>query len=259
MHSGTGLTLWSFRKELKFITIAFLVVLLLPVLAVILLTQVGINVISDKLVGQNFQSHSIQIKDPLTGEIIKNISLEVVWPTTGVITLEFGESDLPYQPLHTGIDIAGGKDIPVNPAMAGTVIYAGEVFWGFGKHIIIDHGDNTQTIYAHLDKIYVYPGEKVTTKDIIGGQGQTGWATGVHLHFQVNVYGIPVNPRVFLDKQSNGHNASDTTRELMKIALFIDNGQISKEVLRFLSNFRNDEFYQFSNYPIGCDLNKKDL
>jgi len=197
MNPGTILTLWSFRKELKYVVIVFTAVLFLPVVAVILLTQVGINIVSDKLVSQNSQTQTIQIKDPLTGDVVKTISPNVVWPTKGVITLEYGESSL-YQPFHTGIDIAGSKDDPVNPAMDGTVIYAGEIFWGFGKHIIIDNGNNIQTIYAHLDKIYVYKGQKVTTANVIGGQGQTGWATGIHLHFQVNVYGIPVNPRKFL-------------------------------------------------------------
>jgi len=197
MNPKLILTLWSFRKELKYVVIVFTAVLLLPVVAVILLTQVGINIVSDKLVSQNPQTQTIQIKDPLTGDVVKTISPTVVWPTKGVITLEYGESSL-YQPFHTGIDIAGSKDDSVNPAMDGTVIYAGEIFWGFGKHIIIDNGNNIQTIYAHLDKIYVYPGQKVTTTSVIGGQGQTGWATGVHLHFQVNVYGIPVNPRKFL-------------------------------------------------------------
>jgi murein DD-endopeptidase MepM/ murein hydrolase activator NlpD len=201
MNPKLVLTLWSFRKELKYVLVAFLIILLLPVVAVILLTQVGINVISDKLVEQNVTNQTIQIKDPTTGEVVSEISPKIVWPTKGVITLEFGESSI-YQPLHTGIDIAGKLDDSVNPAMDGTVIYAGEIFWGFGKHIIIDNGNNIQTIYGHLDKIYVYKGQKVTTNSVIGGQGETGWATGVHLHFQVNVYGIPVNPRVFLGNAS---------------------------------------------------------
>jgi len=192
---------WSFRKELKFVLSAFLIVLILPVIAVILLTQVGINVISDKLVDQNPTTQSIQIKDPTTGEVVKEINPTIVWPTKGIITLEFGQSSL-YQPFHTGLDIASQLDEPINPIMEGTVIYAGEIFWGYGKHVIIDHGNNITTIYAHLNKIYVFKGQKVTTSDIIGGQGQTGWATGVHLHLQINVYGIPVNPRVFLNTTS---------------------------------------------------------
>ena len=199
MNPKLVLTLWSFRKELKFVLLAFLTILMLPVVAVILLTQVGINVISDKLVDQNPTNQSIQIKDPTTGEVTTEIHPTVVWPTKGVITLEFAQSSM-YQVFHTGIDLASKLDEPVNPAMDGTVIYAGEIFWGYGKHVIIDHGNNVTTIYAHLNKIYVFKGQKVTTSDVIGGQGQTGWATGVHLHFQVNVYGIPVNPRVFLSQ-----------------------------------------------------------
>jgi len=197
MNPKLILALWSFRKELKYVLVAFLALLSLPVIGVILLTQVGTNIISDKLVDQNPITHMIQIKDPVTGKVIKEISPIVVWPAKGRITLEFGQSSL-YQPLHTGIDIAGFKGDPINPAMEGTVTYAGEIFWGFGKHIIIDHGDNVSTVYAHLDKIYVYKGQKVNVNDTIGREGSTGWSTGNHLHFQVNVYGIPVNPRVFL-------------------------------------------------------------
>lgn len=173
---------------------------MIPVLGVILLTQVGINIISDKLVESNPTTQSIEIKDPTTGEVVKQVKPQVVWPVHGVITLEFGESS-GYQIFHTGIDIAnprGQIGDSINPAMDGKVIYAGEIFWGYGKHIIIDHGDNITTIYAHLDKIYVYKGQKVTVTDTIGKEGQTGWATGPHLHFETRIYGIPVNPRVFL-------------------------------------------------------------
>ena len=197
MNPKLVFTLWSFRNELKYVVIVFAAVLLLPLVAVILLTQVGINIVSDKLVSQNPQTQVIEIRDPLTGDVVNTITPNVVWPAKGVITLEFGESSK-YQPFHTGIDIASKKGDPINPAMEGTVIYAGEIFWGFGKHIIIDNGDNIHTIYAHLDKIFVYKGQRVKTDTVIGHEGSTGWSTGNHLHFQVNVYGIPVNPRVFL-------------------------------------------------------------
>lgn len=161
----------------------------------------GINIVSDKLVGVNTQTGNVQIKDPLNGSVVKELSPTVAWPVHGVVTLEFGESDWPYQLFHTGIDIANPNGMtgdPIHPFMDGIVIYAGEISWGFGKHIIIDNGNNITSIYAHLDKIYVYPGEQVHIADMIGREGDTGWSTGPHLHFQVNVYGIPVNPRVFL-------------------------------------------------------------
>ena len=199
--STTILTTWSFRKELCYVTAAFLLILSLPVIAVIILTNTGINIVSDKLASVNEITRAIQIKDPATGKVAYEITPTVVWPTKGIITLEFGESDFPYQIFHSGIDIAnpeGKTGDPVTPFMDGKVIYAGEIFWGYGKHIIIDHGNNITSLYGHLDKINVSKGEQVTTHDIIGREGDSGWSTGPHLHFQINVYGIPVNPRKFL-------------------------------------------------------------
>lgn len=198
---GTILTLWSFRKELKYVVATFLILLSLPIIAVFILTQTGFNIVSDKLVKVNTTTQGVDIKDPVTGKVVTSIKPTVAWPVSGIVTLEFAESNFPYQPFHTGIDIANPKGLigdPIHPFMDGTVIYAGEIFWGFGKHIIIDNGNNIQSIYAHLNKIYVYPGEKVTISDIIGLEGETGWATGPHLHFQINIYGIPVNPRTFV-------------------------------------------------------------
>ena len=196
-----GLALWSYKRELVYVILAFLFVLSLPVIAVIILTNAGINIVSDRLATVDSQTKTVQIHDPKDGSIIQEIQPVISWPVTGIITLEFGQSDWPYQPFHSGIDIAnpeGKIGDPIHPFMDGTVIYAGEIFWGFGKHIIIDNGNNISSLYGHLDKIFVYPGEKVTINDIIGNEGTTGWSTGPHLHFQIDVFGIPVNPRVFL-------------------------------------------------------------
>jgi murein DD-endopeptidase MepM/ murein hydrolase activator NlpD len=73
-----------------------------------------------------------------------------------------------------------------------------KLYLGYGKHIIIDHGDSITSVYAHLDRIYIYKDAEVYIGDIIGTMGETGWATGPHLHFEVRVYGIPVNPSTFL-------------------------------------------------------------
>lgn len=196
-----GLMIWSFRRELSSVLLAFLIVLSLPVVAVVILMNAGFNVVSDKLASVDSKTQAVQLLDPKDGSVVKEIKPTVSWPKTGVITLEFAESDWPYQLFHTGIDIANPRGIigdPIHPFMDGTVIYAGEIFWGYGKHIIIDHGNNISSLYGHLDKIYVYVGEKVTINDVIGKEGSTGWSTGPHVHFQVNVFGIPVNPRTFL-------------------------------------------------------------
>lgn len=200
MDAWTAYTRWSFRKELGYVILAFLMVLAVPVIAVVILANTGINLVSDTLVHVNQQTKAVELFDP-TGAKYKNLQLATAWPVQGIITLGFGESDLPFQPFHTGMDIANPKGRigdNIIPMMPGVVIYEGETLWGYGKHIIIDHGNNITTVYAHLDKIFVVKGQKVTAGTVIGREGQTGWATGPHLHFEVRVFGIPVNPRNFL-------------------------------------------------------------
>lgn len=169
----------------------------MPILAVLVITQTGIEIVSDSLVGFNEISLTVQLKNPLDGKVIKEISGPFIWPAQGIITLEFGESSI-FQPFHTGIDIAGKKGDPVVSFMEGRVIYADEISWGYGKHIMIDHGDNITSIYAHLSSMNVLKNQEVQRGQFIGTQGITGWVTGSHLHFETRVYGIPVNPRVFL-------------------------------------------------------------
>lgn len=197
----TGFTLWSFRRELLFVASAFLVVLALPVIAVFIITHAGINVVSDALIGIDSETKTIQIKNPADGSIVKEIRPIIAWPLLGSITLEFAQSS-GYQVFHAGIDIAnpdGQIGDSITPFMDGTVMYEGETFLGYGKHIIIDNGDNITSVYAHLDRIYVFKGQEVKIGDQIGRMGETGWATGPHLHFEIRIYGIPVNPRVFLE------------------------------------------------------------
>ena len=160
----------------------------------------GVNIVSDALVGLNPITNTIQIKNPADGSVVKEINPEVVWPIEGNISLRFAESSS-YQKFHSGIDIVSEGGLigdPITTAMEGTIIYAGEIFWGYGKHIIIDHGDNVSSLYGHLDRIFVFKGQKVKIGDIIGTMGNTGWSTGPHLHFEIRVYGIPVNPEVVL-------------------------------------------------------------
>lgn len=192
--------IFSYRKELRFVLLAFGIAILIPIIAIILLTQIGLDIISDKLVSVNEQTQNVEILNPATGEATP-LEVTVAWPVTGVITLEFAQSS-GFQIFHTGIDIAnanGQVGDPVNSFLPGKVIYAGEIFWGYGKYIIIDNINNVTSVYAHLDKIFVVKGQEITTtKQVIGRMGSTGWSTGPHLHFEVRVYGIPVNPRTFL-------------------------------------------------------------
>lgn len=190
-------TLWTFKKELSFIIGVFLMVLLLPVLAVIMMTQTGLEEASDQLVAYDSTTQSIQLYYP-NGDPFKLFTADITLPLKGIITNEFGEPQPPFYLHHSGIDIASKKGDPITPFMPGKVIYAGEIFWGFGKHVIVDHGDNITSLYGHLDKIAVQNGQEVKPGDVIGLEGSTGWSTGPHLHFEVRVFGIPVNPNIFI-------------------------------------------------------------
>ena len=89
------------------------------------------------------------------------------------------------------------KGTPIKAADPGEVLYTG---WmrGYGQVVIIDHGANLTTVYAHMSKIETSENAKVTRKTVIGRVGATGVATGNHLHFEVRVNGDAVNPMKYL-------------------------------------------------------------
>jgi murein DD-endopeptidase MepM/ murein hydrolase activator NlpD len=122
-----------------------------------------------------------------------------IWPTWGRITTLFcdGRSKVWRSGLHKGIDIANHSGTSINTTASGVVIYSG---WhaGYGKKVIIHHGFGYTTVYAHLRTIYVDVGDEVVKGDRIGLMGSTGRSSGTHLHYELYVDGIPVNPYDFL-------------------------------------------------------------
>ncbi len=120
------------------------------------------------------------------------------WPVSRfVFTVPFG-GRTPFQRFHTGIDLAAPIGTPIYAAKAGQVATAGWSRGGFGLHVILDHGASHETVYAHMSRVAVRPGEWVERGEIIGYVGSTGWSTGPHLHFEVRVNGVPRNPMAFL-------------------------------------------------------------
>jgi murein DD-endopeptidase MepM/ murein hydrolase activator NlpD len=114
------------------------------------------------------------------------------WPVGGSITQYFGENG------HTGIDLANNLGTPVYAADGGVVVTALKLGYGYGWHLVIDHGNGYQTLYGHLSAFFVDYGEKVNKGDRIGSVGSTGLSTGPHLHFEVIQNGARVNPLKFL-------------------------------------------------------------
>lgn len=99
---------------------------------------------------------------------------------------------------HWGLDLANRRGTKIMAAEAGTVIYTGKGFRGYGKLIVIEHNGEWATMYSHLDKIEVQEGQQVRQGESIGKMGNTGRAHGVHLHFEIRQNRQPVNPLAFL-------------------------------------------------------------
>ncbi len=99
-----------------------------------------------------------------------------------------------YRFFHPGIDLDGEIGDPIYPIKAGKVEAISSSRYAYGNAIIIDHGNQIDSLYAHLSKIDVYPGQEVSTETIIGEVGSTGHSTGSHLHLEVHDHGVPINP-----------------------------------------------------------------
>ncbi len=118
-------------------------------------------------------------------------SSNFIWPTSGVITQY-------YVWYHQALDIANPSAPPVIAADGGKVVYAGCINWGYGCHVIIDHGNGYQTLYAHFSRYDVEVGQYVSQGQQIGIMGSTGRSTGTHLHFEIRSGGQLLNPLSFL-------------------------------------------------------------
>jgi len=108
--------------------------------------------------------------------------VKLQWPVKGVVTSHFGRRG---SRMHDGIDIGAKSGTPVYAAAAGKVIYSDNKLSGFGNLIIIKHSSDFVTIYAHNNKNFARKNQQVKKGEKIATVGQTGRATGPHLHFEV--------------------------------------------------------------------------
>jgi len=122
------------------------------------------------------------------------------FPADGPITSPFGWRMHPIfhtVRMHTGIDIGADYGSEVGSGGAGVVVIAGRAS-GYGNAVVIDHGGGIATLYGHLSRFGVRVGQKVTAGLTIGAVGNTGNSTGPHLHFEVRVRGVPVDPKPYV-------------------------------------------------------------
>ncbi len=128
-----------------------------------------------------------------------------LWPVEGRLMSPFGGRTDPFSgegAIHTGVDLEAAMGTAVHAAADGIVVHAD---WegGYGRLIIIDHGNGVQTYYGHLSTFGVVPGQEVRRGDVVARSGASGRVTSPHLHYEVRMGGTPVNPYPYMLKSAS--------------------------------------------------------
>jgi murein DD-endopeptidase MepM/ murein hydrolase activator NlpD len=127
-----------------------------------------------------------------------------IWPVDGRLMGAFGERTDPFSgegAFHKGVDITAPIGTPIRATADGIVTFA-EMENGFGRLVKINHGNGVETYYAHLSRFYVQPGQDIRRGELIGAVGTSGRVTAPHLHYEVHLRGVAVNPYRYLAKTS---------------------------------------------------------
>jgi murein DD-endopeptidase MepM/ murein hydrolase activator NlpD len=147
------------------------------------------------------EGDSLRALDRLMARAAKALAtLPSRWPVRGSVNSEYGRRNSPWtqsQEFHSGIDIKAQIGTPVHAPAAGTVVVAGPAH-EYGTAVVLDHGQDIKTLYGHLSKVSVRPGQKVERGMLLAHSGNTGRSSGPHLHYEIFVKGQPVNPRAYL-------------------------------------------------------------
>ncbi len=142
---------------------------------------------------------------PGSGDFMSLVDSPSLWPVEGRVTSSFGERQDPFNgegAFHAGIDISAIFGTPVKAAGDGTVEISGMAN-GYGREVVLDHGHGIRTVYGHLSGFTVLTGQTVKRGQVIGYVGLTGRSTGPHLHYEVRVHNVPVNPHKYLRVTTN--------------------------------------------------------
>ena len=139
-------------------------------------------------------------RNATTADWVKANAAPNLWPVDGQVTGSFGERIDPFNgegAFHSGVDIGSSYGAQIIAPADGVVTFT-DVMGGYGKAIMIDHGNGISTRYGHLSGFAVTAGQRVHRGDVIGYVGESGRSTGPHLHYEVRINDIPVNPYKYL-------------------------------------------------------------
>ena len=147
------------------------------------------------------QTNSLRALEKLMARAGRMLTaLPTRWPVRGAVNSEYGNRQSPWtneREFHSGIDIRAERGTPVYAPASGTVVHAGPA-QDYGTAVVLDHGQDIRSLYGHLSKLSVEPGQRVVRGAVIGYTGNTGRSSGPHLHYEIMVKGHAVNPRAYL-------------------------------------------------------------
>jgi len=140
------------------------------------------------------------MRDASTKDWLRLAQAPTLWPVQGRVSGSFGERIDPFSgegAFHRGVDIAANVGTRIIAPADGVVRFS-EIVNGYGRTVLIDHGNGISTLFGHMSGYAVTPGELVHRGDTIGYVGQSGRSTGPHLHYEVRIFNTPVNPNKYL-------------------------------------------------------------
>jgi murein DD-endopeptidase MepM/ murein hydrolase activator NlpD len=146
------------------------------------------------------EQNAYKVEDFLDSQRSLLAATPTIWPVRGWISSTFGLRLSPFNgrlQMHEGLDIGGRPETPVHATADGIVVYTG---WKpeLGKTVTLDHGYGYVTCYGHLSRIYCHNGQSVKRGTVLGTMGDTGKSTGYHLHYEVKLNGVALNPKNYM-------------------------------------------------------------
>jgi murein DD-endopeptidase MepM/ murein hydrolase activator NlpD len=141
-----------------------------------------------------------EMPNATTADWLRLAAAPNIWPVAGSLTGSFGERNDPFNgegAFHMGVDIDANYGEPVVAPADGVVAFA-DFQGGYGRLVEVRHGQDYSTRFGHLSNIAVVRGQSVRRGEILGYVGQSGRSTGPHLHYEVRIRNVPVNPYKYL-------------------------------------------------------------
>jgi murein DD-endopeptidase MepM/ murein hydrolase activator NlpD len=159
--------------------------------------------ISESIAEYNFLRNSkfSRLSSSYTQRLHTN-TIPSLWPVQGRLMGGFGERQDPFSgegAYHTGVDISAAQGTPAHATADGRIQFAG-FYYGYGRLVIVNHGNKYETYYAHLSHLSVVEGQEIRRGEQVGLVGSSGRSTGPHLHYEVRLGSAPLNPYRFLNK-----------------------------------------------------------